>query len=574
MLRSLHVQNLAVIERAELEFGPGLNVVTGETGAGKSLIVGSLSLLAGGRASSDSIRTGAETLVVSGVFEPAGDGWRAPLARAGIRADEDELVVRREITRAGRNRVFLNDQPATLRLLAEVAGEVIHIFGQRDELGLLSVDLQRDWLDRTGGDRTLSLIEACAAAFDDWREAAARLERLSLDDRLRLERIDLLEFQTAEIEAARLEAGEDDDLRTERERLRHAETIAAALHQALVLLTDDDQAVDSQVARARSALDDIVRFLPSSAAWSENLAAVGAQVDDLVQELRSEAAAAESDPRRLDEIEERLSVIERLVRKYGGSAASIIDHGARLADELFELKTADVRRDDLAQQTVAFLADYAKRAGDLSAVRRELAGELEKEVLEQLRDLALDRALFEVALSRERRADSPLELQGERVAFDRRGVDRVTYRFSANPGEELRPLSRVASGGELARLFLALQSAVRGAGPAASSTQVFDEVDSGVGGAEAAVVGRKLQRLAAGGQILVVTHLPQVASRGERHFEVRKEVRGERTWVDAAPLDPNRRVEEVARMLAGEEITEASRSAAAELLAAGRLGSV
>ncbi|MCY3970487.1 MAG: DNA repair protein RecN [Acidobacteria bacterium] len=567
MLRSLYVQNLAVIERAELQFRPGLNVVTGETGAGKSLITGSLSLLAGGRASSDTIRTGADTLVISGVFEPSGSDWRRLLEEAGVPAEGDELLVRREVTRAGRNRVFVNDHPVTLRLLSAVTRRLIRIFGQRDELGMLSPELQRAWLDRSGGDPVAALVSSCGSAYEAYREAADRLERLSGDDQLRLERIDLLKFQTSEIDAARLLAGEDEDLRAERDVLRHAEAIASALHQALALLSEDEQAVDSRLAQARRALQDIARWQAEAGGWADTLAEAATLVSDVTAELRSRAAGSDSDPRRLDRVEERLSVIERLTRKYGGGSSDVLEHGRRLAEELLELETADVRRDEVERQAAACLAEYRARAETLSRARRELGAALRRDVLRHLRDLALERAEFDVEIDCASHPDSPLEIGGERVAFGRQGFDQVTYRFSANPGEALRPLSRVASGGELARLFLALQTAVRGAGPAAGSTLVFDEVDAGLGGAEAAIVGGKLQRLARGGQILAVTHLPQVASRGDRHLEVRKEVRAGRTRVDVRRLDDERRVEEVARMLAGEEITETARSAAEELLA-------
>ncbi len=570
MLRSLHVRNLAVIERADLEFGPGLNVVTGETGAGKSLVVDSLSLLAGGRASSEMIRTGARTLAVSGVFEPAGAGWRGRLEEAGVPADGNHLLVRREVTREGRNRVFVNDHPVTAKLLSAVARRLIRIFGQRDELGLLSPDLQRAWLDRSGGDSLAALIDSCREAWSAWREAAERLERLSLDGQLRQERIDLLKFQTSEIDAAHLLPGEDEELRVEREAVRHAESIAAALHRAIGLLSDDDLAVDGRVAQAGDALSDIARWLPEAESWAETLAGVGATVNDLGQELRSRAAGRESDPARLNRIEERLSVIERLTRKHGGNSSDVLERGRRLTEELLELETADVRREEVEEEAATRLAEYAGRAETLSAARRERAGDLEREVLGHLLDLAFERATFEVEIDRELRADSPLEMDGERIAFDARGVDRVAYRFSANPGEDPRPLSRVASGGELARVFLALQTAVRGGGPAEGSTLVFDEVDSGVGGAEAAIVGRKLQRLADGGQILAVTHLPQVASRGALHLEVKKVVHAGRTRVDVRRLDRERRIEEVARMLAGEHVTDASRAAAVELLADGQ----
>ena len=339
-------------------------------------MVDSLSLLAGGRASSETIRTGADTLVLSGVFEPSGSDWRRLLEEAGVPADGDELLVRREVTRAGRNRVFVNDHPVTLRLLSAVTRRLIRIFGQRDELGMLSPELQRAWLDRSGGGPVAAQVASCASAYEAYRETADRLERLSGDDQLRLERIDLLKFQTSEIGAAHLSAGEDEELRAEREVLRHAEAIAGALHRALALLTDDDHAVDSRLAQAGNVLQDIARWQPEAGAWADTLAEAGTLVNDLTADLRTRAVGFDSDPRRLDRIEERLSVIERLTRKYGGNSADVLEHGRRLAEELFELETADVHRDEVEEQAAACLAEYAARAGALSLTRRELGAAL------------------------------------------------------------------------------------------------------------------------------------------------------------------------------------------------------
>ena len=566
MLRDLHIRNLAVLAEASIEFGTGFNVLSGETGAGKSIVVDSLALLSGVRASSDLIRTGAESLTVTGFFE-LHDATRRVLEEAGVEADGDELVIRREITRSGRNRVFLNDRPVTLKLLAELAPTLIRIHGQREELGLVAAELQRTWLDRSGGREAEKLLRRVGAAFETWRLAAGRLERLTGDDRARHERIDFLRFQLAEIDAAEIAVGEEDGLRRDREVLRHAEAIREALGGAGELLFDAEGAAYELLGRSLHALRQVEAWEPEAAGWVSELEELIIRLGELESSLRRRLDEVEANPDRLNAIEDRLASLERLFRKHGPTTAQVLARRTELAAELDELEGDDDTVRALQQEVRRALATYGDAARELSDARRLWGEGLSKKVRQQLRDLALEKARFAVRLERRRRAGSPLELAGEGVEFSGAGYDQVSFVFSPNPGEELRPLHKVASGGELSRLYLAVQLAARSRpGRSASATLVFDEVDAGVGGAEAAVLGAKLKSLAQGGQILAVTHLPQVASCGDVHFKVSKEVVDGRTHTRLSRLEERGRVDEVARMLAGSEVTELSRSHARELI--------
>ena len=567
MLRDLHVRNLAVIAEAAVEFGPGLNVLTGETGAGKSIVVDALALLAGARASGDLIRTGADLLSVTGVFEPAGAGWREPLARSGVDSSAPELVIRREVSREGRNRVFLNDQPVTLGLVAELAPWLIRIHTQREELGLVSAELQRRWLDRSAGDEGAELLRRCRESHAAHTHLAKRLERAVGDERLRNERMDLLRFQLAEIDAASLEVGEDEALRRERDLLRHSEAIREALGGSFAAIFEDEGSAVERLSRAARQLSGIAEWEPSSREWAGQLEEHRIALEEIARSLGESLGRIDSDPRRLDAVEDRLAVVERLCRKYAETTGEVLERGRVMAAELAQLETDLEQKDDLAAEVEAALKEYRAAAVDLSKARRDWGEALAERVRAELGDLALPKARFAVELARRRREGSPLILAGEPSAFSAEGFDQVTFLLSANPGEELQPLARAASGGELSRVYLGLQLAVRSHGSPETPTLVFDEVDSGIGGAEAEAVGRKLERLSAGGQILAVTHLPQVASHSDSHLKVVKDIAAGRTRTVVAALTPSERVDEVARMLGGETITDLTRSHAEEMIA-------
>ncbi len=574
MLRDLHLRNLAVVEEATVELGTGFNVLSGETGAGKSIVVDSLALLSGVRASSDLIRTGADSLTVTGLFELP-DEVRARLREAGIEtgneagneAGDEDLVIRREVARNGRNRVFVNDQPVTLKLLADLAPSLIRIHGQREELGLVVPDLQRTWLDASGGAKAEKLLARTARAYAVFREARERLERLTGDDRARRERIDFLSFQLSEINSAELTGGEEEALRRDREVLRHSEAIQQALAEATETLFDQESSADDSLRRSRQMLSQVESWEPAAAGWGVELDELSIRLSELETAIRRRLDEVEADPQQLNAIEDRLATLERLFRKYGSTTGEVLERRAALAAELDGLTGDEQTLAEVEKQVKETLDDYRKAAEALSVGRRQWGEALARKVKKELGDLALEKARFAVRLERRRRAESPLRVAGEGIDFSERGTDQVVFVFSPNPGEELQPLQKAASGGELSRLYLAVQlAASAGRRAKGAITLVFDEVDAGVGGSEAAILGAKLRTLARGGQILAVTHLPQVASCGDLHFKVSKQVRKGRTHTRLSRLEDAGRIEEVARMLAGSEVTELSRSHARELI--------
>ncbi|HEX5719498.1 MAG TPA: DNA repair protein RecN [Thermoanaerobaculia bacterium] len=553
MLREIHVRNLAVMAEASVELGGGLNILSGETGAGKSIIVDSLSLLSGARASTDLIRSDAEALTVSGVFELEGEGWRSVLEEAGVEAEGQEVIIRREIARSGRNRVFVNDQPTTLRLLSDLAPYLLRIHGQRDEMGLVEPELQKRMLDRSGGAESAALLSRVEAAFEQHSRLAERLATLSGDDRSRRERIDLLRFQASEIDTAKVRAGEETELKTEREVLRHAEAITHALGTAFSLLSEEEGSALERIAKSQGLLKDVEEWEPQATAWNAELEELRIRIAELASSVSHRLDGLEADPARLDMIEERLAILERLCRKHGGDTAAVLARRAEMEAELAELEGDSENREELESRVAAALQEYQEAAAVLSQARERWGKALVERIEGELKDLGLARARLGVAL--ERRRD-----------LGRDGLDHVVFQFAPNPGEEPRPLARIASGGELSRIHLALQLAAHGETEQARPTLVFDEVDTGIGGAEAAALGRKLQRLAKGGQILAVTHLPQVASHADVHFKVGKRVDKGKTRVRVEELGSEARVEEVARMLAGTQVTQLSLSHARELI--------
>ena len=576
MLLELHVKNLAVLASAFVELGDGLNVLTGETGAGKSIVVDSLVLLSGARASSDLIRTGADTLTVTGVFRPEGTGWRRLLDDAGLELEGDTVLVRREVSRNGRNRVLIEDQPATARLLTDLAPWLLRIHGQREELGLVDPELQRVWLDESGGEEARELLERTERAWEEWQSLQRRLTRLSGRRREVEERIDLLKFQASEIDAAALTAGEEEELRTERDVLRNREQIVRALGGSFELLHEDEGSAVERVGRSVDLLEEVAAWEPQAGEWLQELEELRIRLGEVASGLRDRVDGLEADPGRLNEVEERLAVVERLMKKYGGSSEAVLERRREMGEELEELAGDLEDRSDLEEKTAAAREVYRETALALSEARGRWGGRLVERIGAELGELGLGKARLAVALERVPRGDSPLAvpLEGEEggVEAGPAGIDHVVFLFAPNPGEEPRPLAKIASGGELSRIYLALQLAVqaleeRREEELASPTLVFDEVDSGISGAQAAALGRKLQRLAAGAQILAVTHLPQVASCADQHFHVTKEVRSGRTHTAVEALDDEARVHEVARLLAGEKVTEQAAANARELIA-------
>ena len=522
MLRELRIRNFAVVENITVPFAPGFNVLTGETGAGKSILVDAILLVRGARAQTDVIRADAETATVEAVFAVPDGGVAAVLDEAGLAVEDGEIVVRRELARGGRHRAFVNDAAVTVGLL-----------------------------ERLGDAEPVR--ERFAVLFAKHREARDDLERRRGAGRDRAQREDLLRFQVSELDAARLRPGEEAELRTERQRLQHAERFAAGLEEVGTLLQDDAASAAARLARAARVLTDLGRLDPAFAAPVETLQAARVQVDETLAAVRTLRDTIVFEPGRLEAIDDRLDALKRLARKYGDSEEAMLRFRAEAAAELDRLERHEELLGEDEQRLAELEVEVTSAARALGAARREAAGKLGPAVQRELRQLGMERAAFEVAM-----------IEAALAEWGPRGAERVEFRFTANPGEPARPLARIASGGELARSMLALQVVLSRYERA--PTMVFDEVDAGIGGRAGAVVGEKLAAVGAGRQVLCVTHLAPIAARAAHHVRVGKSVRGGRTRVSADPVTGEARVEEIARMVAGERVTETARGHARELL--------
>jgi DNA repair protein RecN (Recombination protein N) len=553
MLRELRIRNFAVIETMTVGFQPGLNVLTGETGAGKSILVDALLLIRGARAQTDVIRAETDTARVEAVFDVTGRrGVATTLDGAGLGLDGDELVIRRELSRSGRHRAFVNDSPVTVALLERLGDELVEVHGQHEHQRLLEPAHQLDLLDRYAGAEP-ARVEV-ATLFETFRSARDEVQRLRSAERDRAQREDLLRFQLSELNAAHIRPGEEEALRDERRRLQHAERLAKGLAETTALLADDPEAAAGRVTRMSRLLRDLARIDAAFAAPADLLDAASAQLEEALLAVRALRQRVEAEPGRLESIDDRLDALGRLKRKYGETEAALLTFRDSAAGELERLQ----RHEEVVAQEERRLSEararLGARAATLSEVRTAAASRLSGLVQRELRRLGMERARFEIGVEP--------DPDGEVMA---RGLDRVEFRFSANPGEELKPLARIASGGELSRTMLALQAVVAAA--ERIPTLIFDEVDAGIGGGVAAVVADKLAAAAAGRQVLCVTHLPKIAARAGHHLAVVKAVRAGRSRATIQALTGGDRIEEIARMLAGQAPSETARRHARELLA-------
>lgn len=562
MLVQLRIRDFAIIDEMSMELGPGLNVLTGETGAGKSILVEAVHLLLGGRARADLVRSGAEEATVEALFEP-GPRLLRRLARFDVDASEG-LLIRRVVSRAGKNRIWVNGSPMTLALLEQIAEGLVDVTGQHEHHSLLSPEAQMDLLDEHGD--LSAAREAVAQAYA--RLAALREERAALerDERERAQREDFLAFQVREIREAALREGEEEELLVERGRLRSAERLLQAAAAGEETLYAADGAAAAAMARVEREIRELAAVDPELAPFAERLAAARLEVEDVARSLGRYARGISADPARLADVEERLALVGRLKRKYGGSVADVIAAGRRLAEELERLQGSGERRARIEDEIAAAETDLAGACRRLSEGRVRTARKLERAVSAELASLALGGAELTVRVSPRTASDDGITVDGARAGP--RGTDRVEMLFSANPGQEARPLARVVSGGELSRLTLAVKLVLAAADPV--GTYVFDEVDTGIGGAVAEVLGRKLKQISRQHQALCVTHLPQIAAFADRHFRVSKATAGGRTVVSVEVLSEEERAQEVARMLGGLRISEKARAHAREMIRAAR----
>jgi DNA repair protein RecN (Recombination protein N) len=556
VLRRLTVRNLAIVEDLDLDLGPGLTVLTGETGAGKSILVDALALLAGGRGASDLVRQGADRLVVAGEFD-CDRAVRELLDEAGLRPEGDVLLVRRELSADGKGRAFVEDEPAAVRTLARLGDRLVSIQGQSSEKELVDPDAPLELLDSfAGAEADRGEVAAAAAGWAAAREAREKLESSRRDRSARLETI---EFQIREIEAAAPDEREEEELAFERERLRHADRIRRAGATALEALSEGEPSAADRLGEAARAFGELASIDPRESARVEEIEDVKRRVADLAAAARDAASGIDADPDRLTAVESRLEKLSRLKQKYGPTIADARSLLERLRGERGDLANIDDALDRRQREEQSARETYRSAAERLSRKRNSAAPAFSGAVEKELSGLALEKARFRIALT-----------AAEDGEPRRTGLERASFLFQPNPGEPERPLERIASGGELSRLQLAVHS-VGAARAGRSRTLVFDEVDAGIGGRTAESVGRKLRKLARRDQVLCVTHVPQIAALADRHFRAeKKEIRG-RTIAAVVLLDGKERVAEIARMLAGEKVPTTALEHARELLsAAGR----
>jgi DNA repair protein RecN (Recombination protein N) len=541
MLRFLRIEHLAVIDELQLDFEPGLNVLTGETGAGKSMLVEALGLLTGGRASADLIRTGESQASVQAIFDtPAG-----------------ELIVRRDITAQGRSRALINDGLVTAAALADRTSPLVELHGQHEHQALLDPQRHLAMLDDFAA--LVPLRQEVAAAFVEWKRAQSALDALQLDERERAARIDLLSFQAAELDRARLRANEDDELETTRRVLASADRLQRVSGDAYAALYESDEAVLGKLSTVWKRVGELAEIDPAFLSHLDSRDGIKAQLEELAAALREFGNGIDASPSRLQEVEDRLALIERLKRKYGPLLGDVIRRRDQVVAELDLLHHSDARRTDLERQAANARTAFLERARELSERRRTAAVDFSRGIQRLLEELAMGRTDFDLRFD----ADLPDS------AWSENGIDAAEWYLSANVGEDPRPLARIASGGELSRVMLAIRTLATAETP--GKTLIFDEIDAGIGGRIADEVGRKLRRLGDTFQVLCITHLPQIAGAAHVHFHISKRVMKGRTQTRITRLDEEGRIDELARMIGGAGVTAAARAAARELLAKGEI---
>ena len=564
MLAELRLENYAVIDNVVIEFASGLNLLTGETGAGKSILIDALGLLLGEKASSDVIRTGAERAVVAAVFESDGAAARfieEILETNGLDAENGSLILRREIAPGGKGRVFINNQPATVAVLRQIAPHLAVIHAQNESVVNFDAAARQELLDAYAGIE----LKDVSAAFARWKQIRGRIAELEQDEQDRMRILDLWNFQCREIEEARLRAGEDEQLEAEKRVLANAEKIYGAAINAFDLLYEGDASTSSSLRAAQKHLAELARYEPK---FQEALAALESariSVEDVGATLRDYAGGIQASPERLAEIEERLALLDRLKRKYGPTLEQTISFGRDIRSKISEMENKDQVLLELRANLAVAAEEYRKAARSISRKRLEAGRKLERLVETEINDLAM-RASFRIAVE---------ENEAEEH-WTSSGINQVIYRITTNVGEAMRPLEQIASGGELSRVMLALKASVEaGTNPAgkkksaaAQRTLVFDEIDSGIGGRAADAVGKKLKALAKGNQVLCVTHLPQIATFADHHYLIEKREAGGRAKVTVRQITGEERTEEVARMLSGAKLTETSRKHAEQMIRA------
>lgn len=550
MLQFLNISNIALIDDMQVEFESGLNLLTGETGSGKSIIVDALGVLIGGRFTSELIKSGAERASIEGLFSVTSNpDLELILENAGLEPT-NELIIRRELSATGRNKIFINNQLATQSLLRDLRPYLVDIHGQGDQQTLFNPETHLEILDAFAGNTSLRI--EVAEAYRRWSEVRRELDTLRHDEAEKFQLVDTLKFQITELEGAQLAIGEDERLEEERRRLANVEKLTALCQSSYTRIYEDDDAAVARVRQSLKDVEELAQYETSFRDYVEGLESARAVLEDLSFTLRDFSDRLEFSPARLAEIEDRLAELSRLKRKYGGSIAASLEHLARSDDRLRQIETSDERERELNATLTVARERYLELAGKLHKERVRAAKKFEHAVEKGIAEVAIDNARFQVQVS------DDVETAGQK------GIDHTEFYFSANIGEDVKPLARVASGGEASRLMLVLKTVANGS--QFPRTIVFDEIDTGIGGRVSEAVGLKLKKLSQTNQVLCVTHQPQIARFADSHLVVQKEALKGRTQVSVGRLDKAGRVEEIARMLTGAEITDSARKHARELL--------
>ncbi len=542
VLLELRISNFALIERAEIAPGAGFNTLTGETGAGKSILIQALGLLLGERAAAEQVGNVQGRAIVEGAFDltnaPRARHW---LEEHGFPVDDDALIVAREVESSGRSRVRLNGRLATATGLRELGSFLVDLHGQHENQMLLSPDAHLLFLDEFGDSSHGELKDQVRDAHKQWRVAARAVAELSRNEQARVQRLDTLQDQAAEIDKAKLTPDEDEEIAEERARLLNSEGLRLSAALCVGSLWGDEELGALGLARqGLKAAREIEATDASIAEWVERMQSAILDLEDTAESARAYAETLDADPARLEQIESRLHKINRLKRKYGATVSEVLEYRAQIETEIGELNLSDEQIAELKAEAAARKSEYYELANRLSDDRKKLATQFSSEVVEQLSGLAMEKARFEIGFEKL-----------EKAASD--GIDRVEFLLSANPGQPLRPLAKIASGGEISRVMLGLRSVLRDTeAEHRVPIVIFDEIDTGIGGLTAEKVGEKMSHIAKYHQVFCITHLPQIAKRADHHFRVVKAAGDEATTVDVTPLDGPARVEELARMMGSE----------------------
>ena len=562
MIKEIRIRNFAVIENLAVSFGKGLSVLTGETGAGKSIIIDAINLLLGGRADTDSIRSGETTAFVEAVFEITDPVTRDLILEFGVEMDDSELLIKRQVSNTGKNRCLLNNSSVTVSTLGKIGDRLVDLHGQHDHQALLHPEIHIELLDLYG--KCNDLRDEFSKIFSNYQTQSKIFNSMKIDEQELLQKQEFLSFQLKEIDKANLSKEEEEELKAARNKLKHAEQIREGLQKSQSLLTDEGGSIIENLGQVLKELESVQNIDSGLAEPVERSRSAFYELEEVVESLRSYGQSLEFNPTRLEEIEDRIAEINELKRKYGNDIVKILIRREEIAEELEQLASNEENMESLEDDLKKKELMLSKLGTQLAEKREAAAKSLSRSVEKELKELSMSNVLLSV------RFDYPTDPEGfilfrkQKIKATSNGLGTLEFLFSPNQGEEMRPLAKIASGGELSRVMLALKSILNDQDTV--PVMIFDEVDTGIGGSVAQKVGIKLQKVATTKQVFCITHLPQIAGMALSHFRVEKEVKGKRTRSTIRQLKHKERVEELARMSSGDKITDASLKYAREML--------